>query len=330
MRENQTPRNVFGREESRRPLLTRLRGKSPRKILSRIFRRAAPGRLAAPEVAVSSTTEPDGQPIVEQSPPPVRRPTLDHLTDELRSLNAKAADRVGVKAAVHPKDFTYWFVATHELHTAETGINHYFEDGGRSARQLTELIASLGYSPQERVKLFEFASGYGCVTRHLLKNPWLDVLSSDIHSEATDFISNELGGKTWLSAHVPEDFSPPERYDVVFALSFFTHMPRSTFGRWLAVLANCLKPGGHLVFTTHGLKKCAHFGVTPEQIPADGIWFSSWSEYKDLDSDEYGMTITRPDYVISEIYRVLRSPIAVYRPDYWWGDQDLWVVERRG
>ena len=41
------------------------------------------------------------------------------------------------------------------------------------------------------------------------------------------------------------------------------------------------------------------------------------------------MTITRADYVISEIYRVLRSPIAVYRPDYWWGDQDLWVVEPR-
>jgi SAM-dependent methyltransferase len=328
MRENQSSSNVFGRGETGRPLLTRLRGKSPRKILSRIFRYDAEDRLPAPAAAATTTGEGHHEPIAEPSPQRVTRPILDHLTDELRSLNAKAADRVGVKAAVHPKDFTYWYMATHERHTAETGINHYFEDGGRSVRQLTELIASLGYSPQERVKLFEFASGYGCLTRHLVKNPWLDVLSSDIHSEATDFISNELGGKAWLSAHLPEDFSPPEQYDVVFALSFFTHMPRSTFGRWLGMLAKCLKPSGHLIFTTHGLKKCVDFGVTPEQIPADGIWFGSWSEYKDLDSDEYGMTITRPDFVINEIYRVLRSPIAVYRPDYWWGSQDLWVVQR--
>ena len=324
MQENQSSTNVFAPEASGRPLLTRLRGKTPRKILSRIFRHDAPEGLPAVEVALESVKDPSPEP----APAPQRREILDHLTDELRTLNAKAAEKLGVSAAVHPKDFTYWFVATHELHTPETGINHYFHDGGRSARQLAELIASLGHSPQEPVKLLEFASGYGCVTRHLLKNPWLDVLSSDIHSEAMDLIANELGGKTWLSAHVPEEFSAPEKYDVVFALSFFSHMPKSSFGRWLKVLSNCLKPSGHLIFTTHGLKKCSCFGITPEDIPADGIWYQSWSEYKDLDTGEYGMTITTPDFIIGEIHRVLHSPIAVYRHGYWWGDQDLWVVER--
>ena len=38
--------------------------------------------------------------------------------------------------------------------------------------------------------------------------------------------------------------------------------------------------------------------------------------------------MTTPEFVIGEIYRVLRSPIAKFRPDYWWGDQDLWVVKK--
>ena len=73
-------------------------------------------------------------------------------------------------------------------------------------------------------------------------------------------------------AHRPEDFRPSEQFDVVFALSFFTHMPKSTFGRWLARLPRG-PPSGQLAFTTHGLKKCTDFAIKPEDIPADGYWF---------------------------------------------------------
>ncbi len=193
---------------------------------------------------------------------------------------------------------------------------------------MVELISSLGYAPAQPIKLLEFASGYGCVTRHLKKYPRLELVSCDIHVDAMDFISNELGSRTLLSAHKPEDFSPRDGFDVVFALSFFTHMPKSSFGRWLKALFGALKPTGHLVFTTHGLRKCTDFAIKPEDIPADGYWYQSFSEQKDLDTEEYGMAMTTPDFVVGEIYRQLRAPIAVFRHAYWWGDQDLWVVER--
>ena len=161
------------------------------------------------------------------------------------------------------------------------------------------------------------------------KYDWLDVVSSDsIHPAAMEFIAQQLAGKTLLSAHRPEDFRPSEQFDVVFALSFFTHMPKSTFGRWLSALFSAVAPSGHLAFTTHGLKKCTDFAIKPEDIPADGYWFQALSDQKDIDTAEYGTTMTTPACVIGEIYRALRSPIAVFRPDFWWGDQDLWVVKR--
>src|SRR5688572_26551863 len=162
------------------------------------------------------------------------------LTDEMLRLNREAAQRQGVSAAVHPADFIYWFILDHpQLGPIEKATNHYFEDGARSANQLAELATSLGMSSS--IKLLEFACGYGCVSRHLKNRPQFDFRSCDIHPEAIEFLANELKVPTLTSTPVPEDFAPAEKFDMVFALSFFSHMPRSTYGRWLKALFNTLK-----------------------------------------------------------------------------------------
>ena len=90
------------------------------------------------------------------------------------------------------------------------------------------------------IKLLEFASGYGCVTRHLKKNPAYDVVSCDIHPQAVDFLSSRLKVKAIQSVHTPEEFATVDKFDVAFATSFFSHMPKSSFGRWLKALYNSL------------------------------------------------------------------------------------------
>jgi Methyltransferase domain len=264
----------------------------------------------------------------DTKPPLVFRPTLERPTEEMIEFNRAAAEKLGVTPAIHPKDFIYWFCATHPLHTTESGINYYFQNAGLSARMVADLATTLGYSSKKRVKLLEFASGYGCVTRHLIKDPWFDVVSCDIHPPALEFLEKEIGVRSLASAAVPEQFTAPEKYDMVFALSFFTHMPKSSFGRWLKALFNVLEAPGYLAFTTHGYKSCLGLKVAPEEIPADGYWFRADSEQKDLDTAEYGLSLTTPDYVIGEIYRTLGAPIALYRHGYWWNEHDLWVVKR--
>ena len=67
--------------------------------------------------------------------------------------------------------------------------------------------------------------GYGCVTSHLKKHAGWDVTSCDIYTEAIDFLDRQIGVKTLQRAHLPEQFATIEKYDVVFALSFFLHLP---------------------------------------------------------------------------------------------------------
>lgn len=124
----------------------------------------------------------------------------------------------------------------------------------------------------------------------------------------------------------PDDFNHPSRYDVVFALSFFSHMPRSTWGRWLAALYASVLPGGVLIFTTQGQLSAKYFGSPP--LSADGYWFGSNSEQKDLDLANYGQTIVTEDFVRREIADKLNLKTFIFREGFWWGHQDCYVVRK--
>ena len=262
------------------------------------------------------------------TPPRIRRRDLSPSTPEMVRLNRVAGEQQAVTADIHPNDFIYWFCTTHPHLSLEGGIHYYFSDGATSANKLSDLVAGLEELDQNSIKLLEFASGYGCVSRHLKKRSQFELVSCDIHPEAIEFLSGRIGVQALPSAHVPEQFTPPEKFDVVFALSFFSHMPVRTFGRWLKALFGVLCDPGYLVFTTLGLKACEDNGITPEAIPAGGLWFGSRSEQHDLDQAEYGMTIVTPEFVCAEVERQTGAPVVLHKPVGWWDNQDLWVVKR--
>jgi hypothetical protein len=262
----------------------------------------------------------------KEAPYPV---TPGNLTDDLLRLNRVAAQEQRVEVAIHPDDYIYWVCLTYKGQTwprVMEGINYYFENGGVSAGKLANIVDAVGYPKDQQVKLLEFASGYGCVSRHLKKNPRFELTSCDIHPQAIDFLKDTIGVFAIPSVRVPEEFSPPQKYDVVFALSLFSHLPRSTFGRWLRALFMSLNVPGYLVFTTQGRKLQERLQV-PDPIP-DGFRFTPDSEQKDLDTAEYGTTIALPQFVIPELYRQTGGTIVSYKQADWWELQDLWVLKR--
>ena len=209
----------------------------------------------------------------------------------------------------------------------DSAVKNYFENANRSAKHLYKLIYDeLGYKRGSNIKLLEFASGYGCVTRHLniILGNNVEITSCDIHKEAVDFITDKMKIKTVLSHSVPEKLQIEEKYDIVFALSFFSHMPETTWGRWIQKLFSCVAKPGYFIFTTHGTESLKFFG-NPE-VPSSGFWFHPDSEQKDLDVAEYGTTITTPEYVKRELHTKIKAPIVLFKPAFWWEHQDLYVV----
>lgn len=236
----------------------------------------------------------------------------------------------GVISVVHPQDHIFRFLVENPVFSSvDKAVKYYFRDGQQSARMLGHLLFSeMGLARGPQTSLLEFASGYGCVTRHLAGalSP-VNLVACDIHREACDFIERTLATQAILSSSRPEDLAIEScSYDVVFALSFFSHMPESTWSRWLVCLFDKVRPGGYLIFTTQGLHSRKYFGNPA--IPENGIWHISSSEQKDLDSSDYGNTIVSREFVESVADRHLGQSITLFKEAHWWEHQDLYVFRK--
>jgi hypothetical protein len=240
------------------------------------------------------------------------------------------ARRYGVAPDIHPKDFLFQFVITNRsFNSREAAVAYYFSDGERSCKKLLGLIEAFGKrAGGEEISVLEFAAGYGCVSRHLGKQPGYRVTACDIHPAANAFIADRMGIATLQSDRQPEKFAPPTRYDVTFALSFFSHMPAATWSRWLGVLLDCCLSGGLLIFTTHGRASAKWFGNPT--IGEEGYWFRADSEQKDLSVEDYGQTIVTPEYVLRKLLERRDARLCFFQEAHWWDHQDTYVIRKAG
>jgi len=250
------------------------------------------------------------------------------LTESDKVVADLMGEKWKVSPDIDPDDFIFRFVYQNPKFTSkEAAVRFYFDNGQNSASQLSTILKEVcKYDDKQNISLFEFASGYGCVTRHL-KNvvPWVNVTACDIHAQAMSFIREKLDTNAVLSNSVPEQLAVAEKFDVVFALSFFSHMPDTTFGRWLKQLGSLVEAGGVLIFTTHGLVSSAI--LSGVQFDANGFWFRPSGDQKDLDGNEYGLTCTLPKYVFSHLFKNQNWNVKLFHEGYWWRHQDLYVVQ---
>ena len=242
---------------------------------------------------------------------------------ELREL----ARRYGVYSPIHPQDFIFLHHKNNPPRDVTEAAGMYYHIGNDSATRLLSLIDRCPPSCVEgKVSVLEFAAGYGCVTRHLKLHDRLEVTPCDIHDEAVAFLQAGLGVSGLVSATQPKHLDTSRGYDVVFALSFFTHMPARTWAVWFEKLFSLVRPGGVFIFTTHGFKPWRDVGSPA--IDEHGFWFAPISEQKDLSTDDYGCTISLPHYVFNQICMMPEAKLVSYEPDYWGGLQDTFVVRR--
>ena len=249
-----------------------------------------------------------------------------HNLMERHQLPGAFSEWIGVNCEVSPQDDIFRFFAGHP--TSVNPLRDYFADGWRTLSELMLLLESVQRPLLGAGSFLEFASGHGRFTRHLVKALGAErVTVSDVVPDAVAFARDTLGVPGFLSAARPEDVAWPRRYGVVFVLSLFSHLPRSSWGRWLARLVDAVEPGGLLVFTTHGTEAARRARVT---LDAEGYFFAPSSESTAIDAQEYGTAFTDEAFVRARTAE-LAGTVEVLRwaPMWFWHHQDAWVLQRR-
>lgn len=130
----------------------------------------------------------------------------------------------------------------------------WFLEGGRLA--LDSIIKALGRhgrDPGTLGSILDFGCGCGRVARH-----WPGVTEAALHG--VDYNADLSGwcernlpfGRFSVNRLAPPLNFPDGSFDLIYALSVFTHLPEPLQQAWIDEFARVLTPGGLLLLTTHG------------------------------------------------------------------------------
>jgi SAM-dependent methyltransferase len=175
-------------------------------------------------------------------------------------------------------------------------------------------------------RLLDFASGYGRVTRFIVRDLAPErVWVSDIYTEGVRFQEEQLGVHGQVSTASPDDFQAAERFDCILVSSLFSHLPEETFHGWLARLRGLLAPGGLLVFSVHDWSL-----LHPErERTPEGFLFEAISESGSLAKSQYGTCWVTEAFVRRAVERAAPGASVHRIPRGFCNFQDLYVVADR-
>jgi SAM-dependent methyltransferase len=148
----------------------------------------------------------------------------------------------------------------------------WFLEGGRlAATSLRAILARQGVAPEDLRTILDFGCGAGRVMRH-----WKTLAGPALHG--TDYNPELIA---WCAANLPfatfrvnrldggVDY-PDGSFDLIYALSVFTHLTAEGQTFWITELSRVLKPGGYLFLTTHGEYYLSQLSPRDQQQFRDG------------------------------------------------------------
>ena len=149
------------------------------------------------------------------------------------------------------------------LVAASPDIAWFLESGRRGAESVRGILERNGLSLEESGPVLDFGCGCGRVVRHLSSLGGA-VHGSDLHPKLVAWCRRHLAfGRFETNGLEPPVAFEEGRFGLAYALSVFTHLPETLQGPWMQELRRVLRPGGHLVFSTHGARYLSE--LSPEQ-----------------------------------------------------------------
>jgi SAM-dependent methyltransferase len=130
---------------------------------------------------------------------------------------------------------------------------HFLLIGAQMAASIRAAATAAGAPPERMNAVLDFGCGCGRVARH-----WADVakpriLGCDRDERPLGWCEDTLpflrAVRNQLAPPAPY---PPQSFDLIYALSVFSHLSESLQHRWVAELRRLLRPGGLLVVSVLG------------------------------------------------------------------------------
>lgn len=205
----------------------------------------------------------------------------------------------------------------------------FVKGGLMCVENLQEALKRANIDLPSNARVLDFGCGCGRTLIPLAQRfPGLQLYGTDIDEEAIAWCKVRMAGHGF-SVNAPK---PPLSYrdaffDLVYAISVFTHLDEDLQRAWLGELYRILRPGGHLLATVHGE---AAWGSVPEQFKGAlverGFLFVRTDIMKGLLPDWYQTAYHSEKYILANWQSKFR--LVSYQPRGMMNYHDIAILRK--
>ena len=187
------------------------------------------------------------------------------MTDTINSLRAWLDEEpANVIADISPND---------NMHARN---RRWYDRAGQLAVKQVRL-AMLAAGRDRLDSILDFGCGHGRVLRTLKAGfPQASLTACDINRDGVDFCAQAFGATPAYSSTDPAEISIDDRFDLIWCNSFFTHVDREGWDRFLPFLESLLSKDGIFIFTTAGRRAVQKLRDQPSR------WMLRWMLREDI------------------------------------------------
>jgi SAM-dependent methyltransferase len=215
-------------------------------------------------------------------------------------------------------------------------LRHSVDNAQSAISNITESLALVDRSWADVGAFLDMPSGYGRVTRLLVKHlPPYNLTACDVDRAAVRFCVAEFGVHGVVVDRDPAQTRLPTRYDVVFIGSLLTHLAEPVTVSLLQSVVAALAPSALLILSTQGASCLdhldwygSHFSRAEEmyrrQMADGGTCFMPYPNQCD-----YGVTLHARSYIermMAELFGQQFSPVR-FAERGWDRHQDVWTYQ---
>jgi SAM-dependent methyltransferase len=196
--------------------------------------------------------------------------------------------------------------ASNRMRVGSRGIGRFMAAGRNCYVPLKAALTKYASVDEGKPRILDFGCGVGRVLQYFAREP-VELFACDVDASAVSYLQSEYPAVRCAV----NDYEPPlpyadGKFDAVYSVSIWTHLPPDQQIPWLLEIQRVLKPGGLALLTTigpYGYRRGTHLWAVTfnyEDLLRDGLCYSAYKTQDPGTGPSYGAAYHTPDYVRRE------------------------------